>query len=131
MSTQAKKLRWNNGSNAGMPIQVDSAITDGTGRNISVDCVRHAEIILTINTATRPVYTIAFTTLEEQFGSASDGTDTAPRIPRQVEIYDSSGNQIFTDVKIDDSETGETAKMIVITPIVSGTQVWTVRVTAW
>ena len=118
-NTPAKKLTWTENSTE-MPIQVESAIRDGTGIVISTEYIRHAEY--TVQVSTSQQYHKSFADLA--LGTNSAGND---RIPRQVEIFDASGNRIYTDVAIDTTNSRVTIYPTAISP----SQTWTVRVTAW
>lgn len=118
-NTEAKKLEWKEG-NTNVPVQVESAIRDGTGVVISTEFVRHAEYTLSVSTSQE--YHKSFASLA--LGTNSDGV---ARIPRIVEVYDASGNQIQTDVKIDLADNRITIYPTAVNPA----QTWTVRVTAW
>ena len=122
MSTTVKKLRYNDGSTDGLPVQVESAVRDGTGKVISTDCVRHAEFTIDTDDTTTSV---AFSTLA--LGNASDGTTTTARIPRLVQVFDENGNEVGVDVKID--LTGE--KIDIALTGAPANKEWTARVTAW
>ena len=115
VNTAAKKVTYD-----GNPVQVESAVRDGTGVVISTEYVRHAEY--TVNVSTSQQY-------HKPFSELALGTNSAgqARIPRQVEVFGASGDQIYTDVTID-----QTNSRITIYPTaVSPAQTWTVRVTAW
>lgn len=95
---------------------------DNDGQNTKIDTayVRHAE------------YTVAVSTSQQYHKAFSDlalGTNSAgqARKPRQVEIYDPSGNQIQTDVTIDLTN----SRITIYPTAVDPAQTWTVRVTAW
>jgi len=120
-NTAAKKITYD-----GNPVQVESAVRDGTGVVISTECVRHAEYTVAVSTSQQ--YHKSFADLA--LGNSWDGIEghsTVARIPRQVEIYDPSGNQIQTDVTIDLTNSRITIYPTAIDPA----QTWTVRVTAW
>ena len=114
-NTAAKKITYD-----GNPIQVESAIRDGTGVVISTEYVRHAEYTVTVSTSQQ---------YHKSFSDLALGTNSAgnARTPRQVEIFDTSGNQIQTDVTIDITNTRITLYPTACDPA----QTWTVRVTAW
>lgn len=114
-NTAAKKITYD-----GKPVQVESAIRDSTGVVISTEYVRHAEYTVSVSTSQQ--YHKSFTDLALGTNSAGQA-----RKPRQVEIYDSSGNQIQTDVTIDLTNSRITIYPTAIDPA----QTWTVRVTAW
>ncbi len=114
-NTAAKKVTYD-----GNPVQVESAVRDGTGIVISTEYVRHAE------------YTVAVSTSQQYHKAFADlalGTNSAGQVrkPRQVEIYDPSGNQIQTDVTIDLPN----SRITIYPTAVSPAETWTVRVTAW
>lgn len=113
--TAAKKITYD-----GKPVQVESAIRDGTGVVISTEYIRHYEY--TVNVSTSQQY-------HESFSGMGLGTNSAgnARIPRQVEIFDASGNRIYTDVTIDTTNSRVTIYPTACDPA----QTWTVRVTAW
>ena len=114
-NTEARKITYD-----GKPVQVESAVRDGTGVVISTEYVRHAEY--TVGVSTSQQYHKSFADLA--LGTNSAGDD---RIPRQVEIFDASGNAIQTDVTIDTTNNRITIYPTTISPA----QTWTVRVTAW
>ena len=119
-NTAAKRLKWDNN-----PVQVESAIRDGTGKVISTDCVRHAEFPIDTDDATTSV---AFSTLA--LGSSWDGIDghsTVARIPRLVQVFEENGNEVGVDFKIDTSQ----SKIDVYLVGAPANKTWTVRVTAW
>ena len=118
VNTAAKKITYD-----GKPAQVESAIRDGTGRIISTSCVYHAEY--TVQVSTSQQYHKSFSDLS--LGSASDGTTTTARVPRQVEVFNASGEQIQTDVTIDLTN----SRITIYPTAVSPAETWTVRVTAW
>ena len=114
-NTAAKKVTYD-----GKPMQVESAIRDGTGVVISTEYVRHAEYTVSVSTSQQ---------YHKSFADLALGTNSAgnARIPRQVEIYDASGNQIQTDVTIDLTN----SRITIYPTAISPAQTWTVRVTAW
>lgn len=114
-NTAAKKVTYD-----GKPVQVESAVRDGTGVVISTEYVRHAEYTVSVSTSQQ--YHKAFSDLALGTNSAGNA-----RIPRQVEVYNASGEQIFTDVKIDLTNSRITIYPTAIDPA----ETWTVRVTAW
>ena len=97
-----------------------SAQEDMAGNQIGTFYVTHAEYTVPVSTSQE--YHKPFSELA--LGRNDAGT---LRIPRQVEIYDASGNQIQTDVKIDTINN----KITIYPTAVSPAQTWTVRVTAW
>lgn len=115
MATTVKKITYNN-----TPVQVESAVRDGTGGVISTEYVRHAEYTVSVSTSQQ--YHKSFTDLALGINSAGN-----TRIPRQVEIFDASGNAIQTDVTIDTTN----SRITIYPTAISPAQTWTVRVTAW
>lgn len=122
MSTTVKKLRYNDGSTEGLPVQVESAVRDGTGKIISTDCVRHAEFEIDTDDATTSV---SFSALA--LGNASDGSTATARIPRIIQVFDHNGNEVGVDAKID--LIGE--KIDITLTGAPADKKWTARVTAW
>ena len=107
---QYKLLRYKN-----YKIQTDSAIRDGNGVRIDTHYAVHAEYTESVNTSRE--YIKYFSTL----------TSLGGKTPRIVQVYDASGKEILTDVTID-----LTNECIKIWPtLVSPSQTWTIRVTAW
>lgn len=97
-----------------------SAQEDMVGNQIRTFYVTHAE------------YTVSVSTSQEYhkpFSELALGTNDSyvARIPRQVEVFNASGEQIQTDVKIDTTNSRITIYPTAIDPA----QTWTVRVTAW
>ena len=96
----------------GKPVQVDSAIRDGTGLVIGDTYVRHAEYIVTVSTS-------------QQYQKAISDLNLGGKTPRQVQVYNASGQEILTDIQI-------TSDYVIIYPTaLSSAETWTVRVTAW
>ena len=114
-NTAAKKITYD-----GKPVQVESAVRDGTGVVISTEYVRHAEYTVTVSTSQQ---------YHKSFSDLALGTNSAgnARIPRLVEIFNASGEQICTDVTIDTTNSRITIYPTACDP----SQTWTVRVTAW
>lgn len=106
----------------GEKVQVESAIRDVNGWRIDTRYTVYAQVPLSIIGSQQ--YNINFSDLH--LGSYTLGSETIQRIPRIIEIYDSSGNLIQTDVKVDTANS-----KIVIYPIGVSTDTWTVRITAW
>ena len=106
----------------GEEVQVESAIRDMNGWRIDTKYTVYAQVPLSIIGSQQ--YNINFSDLH--LGSYTLGSETIQRIPRIIEIYDSSGNLIQTDVKVDTANS-----KIVIYPIGVSTDTWTVRITAW
>lgn len=98
----------------------DRATKDYQGTRIDTSYVRFAEYTVPVSTSQQ---------YHKDFADLALGTNSAgqARIPRQVEIYDPSGNQIQTDVKIDTTNN----KITIYPTAVDPAQTWTVRVTAW
>ena len=95
------------------PVQVDSAIRDGTGLNIYSTYASHYET--TINTVAG---TTAGNLLVENMGLYG-------KTPRIVQIFDAGGKAVGADITVTDTQ---------ITYNIIGTtagQVWKCRVTAW
>lgn len=97
-----------------------SAWEDMGGNQIGTFYVTHAE------------YTVPVSTSQEYHKNFSDlslGQNDAgqPRIPRQVEVFNASGEQIQTDVTIDLTN----SRITIYPTAVSPAETWTVRVTAW
>ena len=116
-NTSANKITYD-----GKPVQVESAVRDGTGKIISTDCVRHAEFAIDTDDATTSV---SFSTLA--LGNASDGSTATARVPRLVQVFDENGNEVGVDAKID--LTGQ--KIDIALTGAPANKTWTARVTAW
>lgn len=93
---------------------------DSMGAPIATTYVAHAEY--TVQVSASQQYHKPFSELSLGLNSAGNA-----RIPRQVEIYDASGNQIQTDVTIDLTN----SRITIYPTAISPAQTWTVRVTAW
>ena len=107
-NTMGRKILYD-----GKPVQVDSAIRDGTGLNISDTYASHAEFSIT---------TSASTTTGNVMVSTLGLYGKTPRI---VQIFDANGNGVGADVTVTDTQ---------ITYNIIGTtagQTWKCRVTAW
>ena len=96
------------------------AYRDGQNNVIDVSYVKHAEYTVTVSTSQQ---------YHKSFSDLALGTNSAgqARKPRLVEIFDASGNRIYTDVTIDTTNSRVTIYPTTISPA----QTWTVRVTAW
>ena len=94
-NTAAKKITYD-----GNPVQVESAVRDGTGVVISTEYVRHAEYTVPVSTSQQYHKYFADLALGKSW-NGDPNVQPADRIPRVVEIFDASGNQIQTDVTID------------------------------
>ena len=115
-NTAAKKITYD-----GKPIQVESAIRDGTGKII----MKYAEYTISTNSTAGDTETKTKNISDFSFGYSNPPTNTIAIVPRIVQIFDASGNEVHADVQI-------TSTQIIITITdapVSAT--WTVRVTAW
>jgi hypothetical protein len=127
-NTAAKKITYD-----GKPVQVESAVRDGTGVVISTEYVRHAEYTVTVSTSQE--YHKLFTDLAlGKSWSGDPNEEPVDRIPRVVEVFDASGNQIFTEVKIEIPPAPAEpidGRITIYPTAVSPAQTWTVRVTAW
>lgn len=114
------------------PAYIDYALNSGytdLARNATRD---HQDSIIDVAYVKHAEYTVAVSTSQQYHKSFSDlalGTNSSgqARKPRQVEIYDLSGNQIQTDVTIDLTN----SRITIYPTAVSPAQTWTVRVTAW
>lgn len=105
---------------AGSASSAGKAYYDWQDKTIDVEYVKHAEYTVSVSTSQQ--YHKSFTDLALGTNSAGQA-----RIPRQVEIYDASGNQIQTDVTIDLTN----SRITIYPTAISPAQTWTVRVTAW
>lgn len=107
-NTAAKKITYD-----GKPVQVESAIRDGTGLQINTTYVRHAEFSIT-TTATTTSGNVMISDL-----------GLGGKTPRIVQIFDDSGNEVGGDVTV--SSTQVTYTLI---GTVAG-QTWKCYITAW
>ena len=98
----------------------DKTTNDYMNVRIDTSYVRFAEYTVDISTSQQ---------YHKNFSDLSLGTTSLgnARIPRQVEVYNASGEQIFTDVKIDLTN----SRITIYPTAVSPSETWTVRVTAW
>ena len=107
-NTAAKKITYD-----GKPVQVESAIRDGTGLQISTTYTRHAEFTIT-TTAT----TTSGNVLVADLGLGG-------KTPRIIQIFDANGNEVGADISMTSTQ---------ITYNLIGTvadQTWTCHITAW
>ena len=102
-----KKLTY-----SGSPIQVESAIRDGTGQIIKDKCARHATFTIDTDDTTTNVLV---SSLRLRSGE----------LPRMVQIFDASGKEVGAEVNI--SATQITVNLI----DAPADETWTAQVTAW
>lgn len=113
VGTDAKKLTWSN-----TPIQVESAIRDGTGQIIKDKCARHATFSIDTDepdSDNPPTWEIPVSSLGLRSGE----------LPRMVQIFDASGKEVGAEVNI--SATQITVNLI----DAPADETWTAQVTAW
>ena len=108
INTTGRKILYD-----GKPVQVDSAVRDGTGLNINSTYASHYEANITT-----AADTTAGNVMVVDMGLYG-------KTPRIAQIIDASGNVVGADVTITDTQ---------VTYNIIGTtagQTWNLRVTAW
>jgi hypothetical protein len=120
--TPGKKLTWTENSTE-YPVQVESAIRDGTGKLI----IKYASYNINTNSTAGDTEMFPKNISDFNFGTnPPGGASGAPNVvPRIIQIYDDSGKEVHADVQV----TSTQIKITVTDAPVSKT--WTVRVTAW
>ena len=111
--TPAKRLTYSNA-----PIQVESAIRDGTGQIIKDKCARHATFPIDTDEPDSddpPTWEILVSSLGLRPGE----------LPRIVQIFDASGHEIGAEINI--SATQITVNLI----DAPADEIWTAQITAW